>query len=304
VTGPPNSFSRSSKSGFSPVWWEGSEDLQYGCLQGTNPERGWSWSVSSKDAVWLWLNLAGDGLIWGERDRFPLRPGMYAITGGTVSGKWTCLRHQGEHQLHCVVISRRWLESKLGTFTDLLRPDLSRWLLDGKATAFCGLMGPWEKDLAGSLVKACSGGGPATLLVEARLLEWTAGRWFSQAPMDHPLPSDPPGDPSSVRKAVQWLSRNLDQPLDLRRLAREINVSPHHLSRKVSEETGMTLSRHLRRLRVEHACAMLRAGRSNVTEAALDVGYQSLSHFAKAFREETGRNPSEWLADAGREARQ
>jgi AraC-like DNA-binding protein len=33
-----------------------------------------------------------------------------------------------------------------------------------------------------------------------------------------------------------------------------------------------------------------------VTEVALNVGYQSLSHFAKAFREETGRTPSEWLA--------
>jgi AraC-like DNA-binding protein len=34
----------------------------------------------------------------------------------------------------------------------------------------------------------------------------------------------------------------------------------------------------------------------NVTEAALEVGYQSLSHFAKAFREETGLTPRAWLA--------
>lgn len=278
--------------------------MKYGCLGGNNPERGWNWSVSSKDAIWLWLNLAGEGLIWGERDRLPLKPGMYAITGGTESGQWTCLRHQGEHQLHWVMISRRWLESKLETYADLVRPDLTRWLLDGKAITFCGLMGSWEKDLAAALVNACSGGGPATLLVEARLLEWTAGRWFSQTAVDHRFPSDPRADPSPVSKAVQWLLRNLDQPLDLRRLAKEINVSPHHLSRKVSEETGMTLSRHLRRLRVEHACEMLRSGRANVTEAALDVGYQSLSHFAKAFREETGRNPSEWLADAEGETRE
>ena len=28
---------------------------------------------------------------------------------------------------------------------------------------------------------------------------------------------------------------------------------------------------------------------------SLEVGYQSLSHFAKAFREETGESPSKWL---------
>ena len=33
--------------------------------------------------------------------------------------------------------------------------------------------------------------------------------------------------------------------------------------------------------------------------AALEVGYQSLSHFAIAFREETGRSPSEWLGGMG-----
>jgi AraC-like DNA-binding protein len=296
------SSSHSSDSGFLPVWWERREDLKYGCLAGANPQRGWNWSVSSKDAIWLWLNLEGDGLIWGELDRLPLKPGMYAITGGAESGKWTCLRQQGAHQLHWVVISRKWLESKLESYADLLRPDLTRWLLDGKAVTFCGLMGHWEKDLAAALVKACSGGGPATLLVEARILEWTAGRWFSKAPMDPRLSSEQLAGPSPVRKAIQWLLRNLDQPLDLRRIAKEINVSPHHLSRRVSAETGMTLSRHLRRLRVEHACEILRSGRTNVTEAALDVGYQSLSHFAKAFREETGRTPSEWLADAGREA--
>jgi AraC-like DNA-binding protein len=58
----------------------------------------------------------------------------------------------------------------------------------------------------------------------------------------------------------------------------------------------MTLQRHLRRLRIEHACEALDSGRMNVTEVALEVGYQSLSHFAKAFRDETGRSPSEWLA--------
>ncbi|MCB1133081.1 MAG: helix-turn-helix transcriptional regulator, partial [Verrucomicrobiae bacterium] len=104
-----------------------------------------------------------------------------------------------------------------------------------------------------------------------------------------------------VKHVLQLLRGRLDQPLDLSALAREVGVSPHHLSRLVRAESGATLQHHLRRLRVEHACGLLDSGRANVTEAAYSCGYQSLSHFAKAFREETGRTPREWLAERQRE---
>jgi AraC-like DNA-binding protein len=52
-----------------------------------------------------------------------------------------------------------------------------------------------------------------------------------------------------------------------------VGVVPHHLSRRVSAETGTTLQRHLRRLRIEHACEALDSGKLNVTEVALEVGY-------------------------------
>jgi AraC-like DNA-binding protein len=33
----------------------------------------------------------------------------------------------------------------------------------------------------------------------------------------------------------------------------------------------------------------------NASEAALEVGYRSLSHFSQAFRAEKGKSPSEWI---------
>ena len=53
----------------------------------------------------------------------------------------------------------------------------------------------------------------------------------------------------------------------------------------------MTISRYLRNLRLERAAELLRSGRSNVTEAAMAVGYSSLSHFSKAFAEMFGVCP-------------
>jgi len=47
----------------------------------------------------------------------------------------------------------------------------------------------------------------------------------------------------------------------------------------------------MRQLRMEQAAKLLRAGGHNVTEVALEVGYNSLSHFSAAFHEAFGCCP-------------
>jgi AraC-like DNA-binding protein len=280
--------------GMEPDWWGETQGLRYARVKGSVLNN-WQWAVSSKETVWLWLNRKGDGLIWGERDRFLLKPGMYAMTGGDEAGTWSCIRRSGVHLLELVVISRDWLDRRLGSHAEELHPGLAKWMKSGGPVGFCGLMGVWERDLCDALERAAHSAGPGRLLAEAKVLEWSAARLFRTGPGRvnkdlHAIPG------SQVARALQFLAANLDQALDLGALAKEVGSSPHHLSRKVSAETGLTLQRHLRRLRIGKACEELHSKRMNVTEVALEVGYQSLSHFAKAFREETGRTPSEWLA--------
>jgi AraC-like DNA-binding protein len=79
------------------------------------------------------------------------------------------------------------------------------------------------------------------------------------------------------------LSADLENPPSLAELGRKVGCSPFYLSRVFRQETGITLSAWLRRIRMERAAELLRAGEANVTEAAMTVGYSSLSHFSKAF---------------------
>ena len=277
-------------------WGEGN-DLRCGRVTGRIVSGGWRWKISSEGAIWLWLNREGSGLIWGKQDRFILKPGMYAMTGGgQEAGDWSCVRYPGSHTLEVVVISREWLRERLGKNPDWLHPELGKWLQDGGSVGFCGLMGVWERDLCDALARAAQESGPHRLLAEARVLEWAAVRLFRGKS------GDAGGgfcsalrDRDPVKRAIHLLRERLDQPLDLGFIAKEVGVAPHHLSRRVSAETGSTLQRHLRRLRIERACEALDSGKMNVTEVALEVGYQSLSHFAKAFREETGEAPGKWL---------
>ncbi len=277
--------------------WGRAQDLQTGRLVGSVAASGWKWRIRSAESVWLWLNVEGEGLIWGRSERFLLKPGMFAMIGGGAEDLWTCIRHPGDHRLDWVEIPRGWLRQRVGDEAADLRGGLAEWLRAGGPVAFCGLMGVWERDLCAALARATASPGPARFLAEAKVLEWAAARFFEKTSTQGCAASIAPAahaDP--VKRAVHLLRERLDQPLDLARIAKDVGVSPHHLSRRVGSETGRTLQQHLRRLRISHACDALASGRMNVTEASLEVGYQSLSHFSKAFREETGLCPSDWIA--------
>jgi AraC-like DNA-binding protein len=276
-------------------WWQEGSGIRYGRVSGRVTSAGSRWREPSGGNVWLWLNRAGSGLLWGKGERFILHPGMYALTGGGDLDEWTCVRYPGTHEMELVCLSRTWLANHLGKQSEWLHPNLVSWLKEGGRLAFCGLMGVWEEDLCAALQRGAAEGKGMTLLAEARFLEWAAVRLYREKS----------GDPGAgfcstikgrdpIRRALDIIRSRLDQPLDLQALAREVGLAPHYLSRRVSMETGLTLQRHLRRMRIDRACEWLASGRRNVTETALEVGYQSLSHFAKAFREELGKSPQDW----------
>jgi AraC-like DNA-binding protein len=87
------------------------------------------------------------------------------------------------------------------------------------------------------------------------------------------------------------LCQRLADPPSLEELGRLVGCSPHYLSRQFSDTAGVTIQQFLRQARLERAAELLRAGKHNVTEAALEVGYNSLSHFTIAFRDLFGCCP-------------
>jgi len=101
---------------------------------------------------------------------------------------------------------------------------------------------------------------------------------------------------SRVTRAQTFLENRLDETLDLQAIATAVGCSPFYLSRTFSATTGMTISQYVRKLRIEKAAELLVTGRYNVSEAAVEVGYQSLSHFSKAFQQVKGCLPSKYEA--------
>jgi AraC-like DNA-binding protein len=94
-----------------------------------------------------------------------------------------------------------------------------------------------------------------------------------------------------VEKVIALLRKDLANPPTLEELGKLVGCSQFHLSRTFSTTTGMTIPQYTRQLRMERAAELLRSGKFNVTEAALEVGYSSLSHFSQAFHETHGCCP-------------
>jgi AraC-like DNA-binding protein len=75
-------------------------------------------------------------------------------------------------------------------------------------------------------------------------------------------------------------------------LARELAVSPHHLSRIFAAATGCTISRHRMRLRARGALERLAGGERDLARLAADLGFADQSHLCRVLHSETGHAPS------------
>ena len=105
-------------------------------------------------------------------------------------------------------------------------------------------------------------------------------------------------DSAFVRRLREVIeSRMGEEDFDVERLAESMGMGRTLLFQRTSEllnETPMTIVMHHR---LERAAQMLKAGEGNVGEVAYAVGFRSLSHFTRRFRERFGKTPSEWRRD-------
>lgn len=96
-----------------------------------------------------------------------------------------------------------------------------------------------------------------------------------------------------VNKAMAFLEDELDDPPSVADLAGRVGISASKLKLLFPRACGVTPYAYLRKVRMEKALALLNEGEMNVTEVAYDVGFSSISHFAKVFVRYHGIRPSQ-----------
>ncbi len=87
-----------------------------------------------------------------------------------------------------------------------------------------------------------------------------------------------------------------DPDCDTETLAQDVYMSRMQLNRKLQALTGHSTHEFLRAQRLKRAAQILQQRAGNVSEVAYEVGFASPSHFARAFREQFGVPPSEYIS--------
>ncbi len=133
----------------------------------------------------------------------------------------------------------------------------------------------------------------SNLLDQRRLLTERLGRWALD-PKRTPEPVDS-ADEIFIKRAKEVVHANLeDSEFRVDDLCKALAMSRTQLHRKLKAITQQSTGEFMRTQRLLRAAELLSGGGGNVTEVAYSVGFKSLSHFAKAFREQFGVTPSEY----------
>ena len=96
----------------------------------------------------------------------------------------------------------------------------------------------------------------------------------------------------TIERAKVYIFDNFNQDILLQKLAQHCLVSPFHFSRIFKSIMNVSPHQYLTRVRLNHAKVLLTTTDQSVTDIAFASGFNSLEHFATAYRQRFKVNPS------------
>lgn len=97
-----------------------------------------------------------------------------------------------------------------------------------------------------------------------------------------------------ISKAKAYIAAHYRESPTLEEVAGELHITPSYFSTLFRQLSGVTFREYLRNERVAQAQRLISEGGCRLYEVAEKVGYQSTSHFNRAFKEVTGMTPTIW----------
>jgi AraC-like DNA-binding protein len=95
-----------------------------------------------------------------------------------------------------------------------------------------------------------------------------------------------------VTKAKQFIREHYTENLSLRIVANSVNTSPFYFCKLFRKSTTVTFTHFVLRTRVAKAKDFLLNPHLRISEIAFAVGFQSLTHFNRAFKKIVGYSPT------------
>lgn len=97
----------------------------------------------------------------------------------------------------------------------------------------------------------------------------------------------------AIQKAIDFMEKNLTEPIKVDDIAREANFSTFHFQRTFTILTDTSVGEYLRRRRLTMAAQDLFQTDEKIIDIAFKYGYDTPEAFAKAFRRQHGLSPTD-----------
>ena len=257
--------------------------------------KGWQPIFGSFHCVELCLNLAGHGYVECRHKRMEFAPntvGFYHRQDEPLTARRTA---KEQHQFLTVEFSCAFLAKHLAGMEAMLHPLVRAAMKNSPCELVSGAtvrLTAAQQQLVSTLRQPPVYAAAQPLWYQCKALE-LAVTFFLQPPPETEMfcSRQQRLAQERVEQVVFLLKQNLAAPPTLEELGKKIGCSHFYLSRIFSAQTGHTITQHLRELRMERAAELLKSREHNVTETALEVGYNSLSHFSAAFHATFGCCP-------------
>ncbi len=101
-------------------------------------------------------------------------------------------------------------------------------------------------------------------------------------------------DEQAMAKARFILRENLEGPLDMEALVRELGMGYSKFRKMFKQVTGQSPNQYHIQLRLDKAKELLSTTNLNVTEVAYQLGFDSVFYFSRLFRKKNGVSPKSY----------
>lgn len=97
-----------------------------------------------------------------------------------------------------------------------------------------------------------------------------------------------------IHSVIAYLKEKIDTKVTLSEISESLHVSMSKLKEIFKRNTGQTIMEYFTKIKIGKAKVLIREEPNNFTEIAAMTGFNSIHHFSKAFKKETGMSPTEY----------
>jgi AraC-like DNA-binding protein len=102
------------------------------------------------------------------------------------------------------------------------------------------------------------------------------------------------GNLDIVEQAIHYMRENVENRITMEEVLRYVGYSQSHFSTVFKNKTGMSPLSYFNRLKVEHACKLLKTTDLKVNQICYKVGIEDSLYFSRLFSKVMGMSPTKY----------